>query len=69
MMETVKREWQSIDLPKALFKRISEIIRKTGNVSVAEYVRFALQKQLQADSDLLEEIRIEEKEIKERLQD
>lgn len=58
-METQKTIWRSICIPEPLFKAVKEMIVRTGNVSVAEYVRFAVMKCLQHDKDLLEELRLE----------
>lgn len=60
MTETVKREWQSVDIPKVVFEQLTELIKLTGNPSVAEYVRFAIKLQMKADRNTLEEIRLED---------
>jgi len=64
-----KTKWHTLGLPHAIFRRIKAVLPYTGNQSLSEYARFAIQERLRADEILAEESKMMEKEIKERLQD
>jgi len=64
-MEKVKRKWKSLSIPESLCKRIVAVLGFTGDISIAEYVRYAIKQRLQVDENLVEEEKMLEKEIKE----
>jgi len=66
-MEQLKRKWHTVGLPHALFSRVKRVIRKTGNMSISEYVRWATEEKLRLDELRIAEFDETEKEIKERL--
>ena len=69
MMSNVKQKWTSVSIPLKLWRRIKEVLGFTTDQSVAEYVRQATQKRLQYDEAHVEEQKMLEAEIKERLKD
>jgi len=67
-MEQVKRKWRTIGLPSPLFRRIMEVIKWSGHMSISEYARFAIQERLKFDEAHAEEQKMIESEVKERLE-
>jgi metal-responsive CopG/Arc/MetJ family transcriptional regulator len=67
-MSKTKGKWSGLSLPSALVDRMRRVLPYTGNQSLSEYVRFAIQERLRNDEALADEARELEKEIKERLQ-
>jgi len=68
-MSKQKQKWHCLGLPHALFSRIKAVLPYTGNQSLSEYARFAIQERLKYDEAHAEEAKILEEEIKERLKD
>lgn len=66
-MEQLKKKWHTVGLPSRLFERVKLIIRKTGNMSISEYVRWAVDEKVRVDEIRVFELAEEEQEIKERL--
>lgn len=54
-MRKHKIVWRSIGFPSQLFERVRKLIVKTGDVSVAEYVRTATTERMKRDEELLED--------------
>lgn len=54
-MATSKREWIPVGIPKALFNKVKELLRYTGDPSVAEYIRFAVRTRLKYDTEKFED--------------
>ena len=48
-MRTHKIVWKTIGIPEALFEKIRKIIEKTGDPSIAEYVRVATLMRMRSD--------------------
>jgi len=67
-MSKQKRKWHTLGIPHALYLRIKAVLPWTGNPSLSEYARFAIQERLKADEIYAEDAKMMEKEIKERLQ-
>ncbi|MBA7534789.1 hypothetical protein ES705_27038 [subsurface metagenome] len=68
-MSKVKGKWRSFGLPEAIVRRVKAVLPYTGNQSLSEYARFAIQERLKFDEVLAEESREQEKEIQARLRD
>ena len=68
-MEQQKRKWRTIGLPDNLFKRVEAIIRKTGHMSISEYVRWATEEKARSDEVRIEAFDEKEAEIKARIED
>ncbi len=61
--------WKSVSIPRKVFKRIAAVLGYSECLSMAEYVRFAIAERLKFDEAHAEEQKMEEKEIRERLED
>lgn len=67
-MSNVKGKWRSVSIPDNLCKRMLRLFRFTGDISIAEYVRYAIKERVRADEILAADAKMEENEIRERLQ-
>ncbi|MBA7531054.1 hypothetical protein ES705_23265 [subsurface metagenome] len=67
-MDKVKGKWVSVSIPKGFSRRIRAILGFVADESLAEYARQAIQVRLKDDENRAEEAKMEEKEIRERLQ-
>lgn len=68
-MSKLKGKWRSLGLPQAIVRRVRAVLPYTGNQSLAEYARVAIQERLRFDEQVAEESREQEKEIQSRLKD
>ncbi|GAI62629.1 unnamed protein product [marine sediment metagenome] len=68
MLSEVKQRWVSVSIPKGFSRRIRAILGFVADESLAEYARQAIQVRLKDDENRAEEAKMEEKEIRERLQ-
>ena len=64
-----KTLWRTLSFPQKLIDRIKKVAHIQGYVSLAEYAREAIRKRLEVDENAIEETKMLEKEIKERLKD
>jgi len=69
MMSKGKRRWVSVDIPRGFSKRIRAILGWVADESLAEYARQAIQKRLESDEAHVEDQKMLEAEITERLKD
>ena len=67
-MDKVKGKWVSVSIPKGFSRRIRVILGFVADESLAEYARQAIQVRLKDDENRAEEAKMEEKEIRERLE-
>lgn len=68
-MSDLKQKWKSVSLPRTFIDRIKRILGFVADESIAEYARQAIQKRLQHDEAAFEEQKMEEEEIRARLND
>lgn len=50
-VRTHKVKWRSIGVPDTLVKKIRELIKKTGDTSISEYVRVAIRQRIEYDEE------------------
>ena len=69
MLDKAQEKWVSVSIPRRFSKRIRSILGFVAEESLAEYARQAIQVRLKDDENRVEEAKMEEAEIRERLKD
>lgn len=67
-MGKTNKRWLSVGIPRGFSKRVRAILGFVADESLAEYARQAIQTRLRSDEALAEDAKMEEKEIRERLE-
>ena len=69
MLDKAQEKWVSVSIPRRFSKRIRSILGFVAEESLAEYARQAIQVRLKDDENRVEDAKMEEAEIRERLKD